>query len=53
VPLTQPFQASAHIIRNTIEELHSVITQYTTSSVAAQLFLAPSNGRETPFDVTV
>jgi hypothetical protein len=53
VSLIPPFQAPAHTIRNTIEELCSVTTQYTTSNEAAQLRPAPSNSEEASSDVAI
>jgi hypothetical protein len=51
--LLQPFQAPADTIKNIVEELLSVVAQYTISREAAQLHLAPSSSREAPLNVVI
>jgi hypothetical protein len=52
VPLILPFQAPANAVRNTIEELCSIATQYAANNEGAQLHPATCNSREALSDVT-
>jgi hypothetical protein len=52
VSLILSFQALTNTVRDTTKELRNATAQYVTSSEAAQLHLAPSNGREASSNVT-
>jgi hypothetical protein len=45
IPLLRPFQAPADTVKNIAEELHSIVTQYTVGSEAAQLHPGPKQQR--------
>jgi hypothetical protein len=53
VPLIRPFQASVDTVKNTIEELCSITTQYTIGNEVAQLHPAPSSSGEASPDIVI
>jgi hypothetical protein len=52
VSLILSFQAPTNTVRDTTKELRNATAQYVTSSEAAQLHLAPSNGKEASSNIT-
>jgi hypothetical protein len=53
VPLLPAFQTSADTVKDTTEELCSIVTQRAVSNKAAQLDPAPSSSREDSPDVII